>query len=233
MRWSPARLLSALALGAWASLFWYLMITDRTSFYLSPRTDWVVPLGAVLLTAAALGRVLSARVSTADPVTRWDALGIGLVVAPVVVVLALPQGALGSYAASRRSSFVGAGFVSSDEDLASGELSLIDIAGAVRSREGMEALAQRAGSEVSFVGFVTRDDATAADEFMLTRFLISCCVADALSVQIRVVGAPPGQFDEDEWVRVTGTIYPLGQEIAVDATEVVSVPRPKDPYLSP
>jgi putative membrane protein len=233
MRWSPARLLGALALAAWAGLFWFLLITDRTQYYLSPRTDWVVPVGAVILTAAALGRVASARVSIADPLTRWDAVGIGLVAAPVVVVLALPQGALGSYAASRRSSFVGAGFVTSAEDVATGELSLVDVAGAVRSEEGMTALVRRAGTEVSFVGFVVRDAGMPADEFMLTRFMISCCVADALGVQVRVVGAPPGQFEEDDWVQVTGAIYPLGREVAVDASDVVAVHRPKHPYLTP
>jgi uncharacterized repeat protein (TIGR03943 family) len=147
--------------------------------------------------------------------------------------LVLPQASLSSFAASRRSSFVGAGFVASAEDIAAGELSLPDVAGALRTTEGKNALVARAGDEVSFVGFVTRDDGTPADEFTLTRFLISCCVADALSVEVRIVGAAPGQFKEDEWVRVTGELYPLGEEVAVDASEVEKVPRPKKPYLNP
>jgi uncharacterized repeat protein (TIGR03943 family) len=97
----------------------------------------------------------------------------------------------------------------------------------------MKALVQRAGTEVSFVGFVARDSSMPADEFMLSRFLVSCCVADALSIQVRVVGAPPGQFGEDDWVRVTGAMYPLGREVIVDASAVESVPRPKRPYLNP
>jgi len=71
-----------------------------------------------------------------------------------------------------------------------------------------------------------------ADEFVLTRFMISCCVADALSVQVRIVGAPPGKFEEDRWVRVVGTIYPLGQETVVDAARVEGVERPDEPYLN-
>ncbi len=97
----------------------------------------------------------------------------------------------------------------------------------------MKALVQRAGSEVSFVGFVARESGMPADEFMLSRFLVSCCVADALSIQVRIVGAPPGELAEDDWVRVTGALYPLGREVIVDAAEVVSVPRPKRPYLNP
>ena len=72
-----------------------------------------------------------------------------------------------------------------------------------------------------------------ADEFVLTRFLISCCVADALSVEARVVGAPPGKFDNDDWVRVRGNFYPLGNEVIVDSSEITRVPKPKRPYLNP
>jgi hypothetical protein len=34
-------------------------------------------------------------------------------------------------------------------------------------------------------------------------------------------------------VRVTGALYPVEREVIVDASRVVSVPRPKDPYLNP
>ena len=151
---------------------------------------------------------------------------------PVVVLLALPPASLTSFAAGRRSSFVGAGFVASAEDVATGDLSLTDVAGALRSDEAMDALAQRAGEDVTFVGFVNRDAGMPADEFILTRFLISCCVADALSVEVRVAGAPPGELKQDQWVRVEGKLYPLGREVIVDLTEITKVSRPEQPYLS-
>ena len=49
-------------LAAWAGLFWFLWVSGREAFYLSTRTDWVVPIAAVLLTAATVGRLASARV---------------------------------------------------------------------------------------------------------------------------------------------------------------------------
>ena len=231
--WSPLRVLTATALAAWAGLFWFLIAADRTELYLSSRTAWVVPMGAVILTIAALGRLFSARVDYPEPIGRRDTLGLALIILPVVTVLALPPTSLGSFAASRRSSLTSGSFVSSAEDISSGELSLVDVSGATRSREAMRALVQRAGEEVSFTGFVTRDSTTPANEFVLTRFLISCCVADALSAEVRVVGAPPGKFKEDQWVRVEGAMYPLGREVIVDASNVVGVDRPKRPYLNP
>ena len=232
-RWSPLRVMSALVLGAWAALFWFLIASDRTSLYLSSRTAWVVPMGAIVLTIAALGRLASARVSEPEQVTLKQSLGLALIAVPVVTVLALPPTSLGSFAASRRSSLTSGSFVSSAEDISSGELSLVDVSGATRSREAMRALVNRVGEEVSFTGFVTRDDTTPANEFVLTRFLISCCVADALSADVRVVGAPPGKFKEDQWVQVTGAMYPLGREVIVDTQEIVKVDRPEKPYLNP
>jgi uncharacterized repeat protein (TIGR03943 family) len=151
----------------------------------------------------------------------------------VVAVLVLPPAALGSYAASRRSTTSGGFVPASEEQIAEGPLELVDVAASSWSRDAMRALVLRAGSPVNFVGFVTRDSGTPEDEFVLTRFIISCCVADALSVQVRVVGVPPRRFGEDQWVRVQGTFYPVGREMLVDATEVTAVPRPAHPYLNP
>ena len=230
---SPSRVLDCLALGSWTAVFWFLLITDRTSLYLSSRTAWLVPTGAILLTVGFLGRLLFIRSEQPKPITARSAWGIGLIVLPVITVLALPPASLGSYAASRRSTFSSGGIVSSAGDIAEGDLSLMDVAGGLRSREGVDALVERAGEDVDFTGFVTKDPGAPADEFMLTRFLVSCCVADALSVNVRVVGAPPGRFKADEWVRVSGRFYPLGRDVIVDSSDIVKVERPKRPYLSP
>ena len=230
---SPKRIATAAVLGGWAGLFWFLLVSDRTPLYLSSRTAWVVPVGATILTFAFLGRVVSLRSIRPETFTPSEAIGYFVLVLPVIVVLVLPPTALTSFAASRRSSISGAGFVTSADEVATGDLSLADLAGAMRSDEGRAALADRAGDEVSFIGFVARDQGTPADEFTLTRFVVSCCVADALSVQVRVAGAPPGKFAKDQWVRVTGNLYPLAEEAVVDATEIVAVPRPDHPYISP
>lgn len=229
MRVSPSRLAVAVTLGAWAAVFWFLLATGRWALYLSSRTQWVVPLGAIVLTAAALGRALTMRAERPEALGRAQAWGLGVVLIPVVTVLALPPAALGSFAASRRS--VSAGFVSGPTDIGE-KVTLVEVAGAMWSDDVRRELIERAGSSVDFTGIVTRREGMAADEFVLTRFIVSCCVADALSVQVRVVGAPTGKFEEDEWVRVTGRIYPLTEEVVVDAVRVTAVPRPDEPYLS-
>lgn len=230
-RWGSRGLATAAVLGAWAALFWFLLVTGRTSLYLSSRTNWVVPVGAILLTAATIGKVITLRSAEPEPLTRGETWRLALIALPVLTVLALPPAALGSFAASQRS-LTGAGFVSSAGDLSSGTITLADVARANWAPDGMKELAKRAGSEVTFVGIVARRDGMPADEFLLTRFIISCCVADALSVQVRIVGAPPGAFEEDDWVQVTGSIFPVPHEVIVDARSVRAVPRPENPYLS-
>jgi uncharacterized repeat protein (TIGR03943 family) len=153
------------------------------------------------------------------------------VVLPVVVILAMPPAALGSFAASRRS--LASGAVTTAPDLeAGGEVTLASVAAAGWSQDARRSLVARAGSRVTFEGIVARRDGQPSDEFMLTRFIVSCCVADALSVQVRVVGAPPGEFEDDDWVRVSGVFYPLEREVVVDASRIEPIPQPDEPYLN-
>ncbi|MGH2661127.1 MAG: TIGR03943 family putative permease subunit [Actinomycetota bacterium] len=229
--WSSSRVGGAIAIAAWAGLFWFLLLSGRDDLYLSTRTIWVVPIGAVLLTAAALGRLASARVRSPEPMHAREAWIMGLMVVPVVLVLALPPATLGTFSAGKRAGAVG--FAVSVGDAESGPLTLIDVASAQFSKPGELALAKRAGEQVEFVGFVTRYPDTPADEFLLTRFIVTCCVADATIAQVRVVNVSPGRFQTNDWVQVRGPIYPLGHEVIVNASSVEAVPRPDRPYLTP
>src|SRR5207245_10152596 len=66
--WSPSRVAGALLLAAWAGMFWFLFLSGRVNLYLSTRTSWVVPVGAILLTIASIGWLLSAALSGPDRV---------------------------------------------------------------------------------------------------------------------------------------------------------------------
>ena len=231
-RLSPTRVVVGLVLGTWAVVSWYLSLTGKTGMYLSPRTEWVVPIGASILTVAAIGRLLTARTTDPERLTRRDAIGFAVVLLPALAVVVAPPGALGAYAASRES--LSTGYVASSPELSSGPITLTAVAAAKWSKDASKALAKRAGEDVTFDGFVDLRSGMPADEFFLTRFIVSCCAADALAVQVRVIGVPPGKFKEDQWVRASGGIYPLGQQdVVLDASEVISIPEPDDPYLTP
>jgi uncharacterized repeat protein (TIGR03943 family) len=231
-RWSPVRVAGTVVLGAWAALFWFLLTSGRDAFYLSTRTEWVVPVAAVLLTLATLGRLASARAAEPEPLRSRELAVMIAMVVPVLLITILPPATLGSFSAGKRSAVAGVGFSASAGDIATGDLTLVDVATAQTTPEGEQALAKRAGEQVDFVGFVTRYADTPADEFLLTRYVVSCCVADATVAQVRVVNVTPGAFEDNEWVEVTGTIYPIGREVIVNASTIRGVPRPDRPYLS-
>ena len=100
--WSPARVGAGLVIGAWAALFWFVWAAGRTSLYLSTRTAWLIPMGAILMTVAAVGRLASARVKRTEHLGSRETVMFGVIALPVVLLLALPPATLGSYAAGRR-----------------------------------------------------------------------------------------------------------------------------------
>jgi hypothetical protein len=108
------------------------------------------------------------------------------------------------------------GFGSSREEIASGDVTLFDVAGAFRSGEAMRALTARAGRSPSPVS------STAAR---------GCPPRSSSSPASSCPAAPPGRFGQDDWVRVAGALFPLGDEVIVDASDVSSVARPEHPYL--
>lgn len=230
--WSSARLAVAAALGIWAALFWFVMANDRLSFYLASRTYWLATLGAITLTLAAIGRLVTARTSQREPLQRPLLRNLAILVAPALVIALFPPTTLGSFAVGRRSTGIQGVYVSSTvTDIDDGDLSLVDVF-ALTYNDELGRLSDRAGSIASFTGFVSHSSGAGAGEFILNRFMVSCCPGDAVGVRVRIVGGPPEGFKEDQWVRVSGRIYPIGKELVVDATKVTKVARPARPYLS-
>ena len=227
--WSPARVGAGLVIGAWAALFWFVWAAGRTSLYLSTRTAWLIPMGAILMTVAAVGRLASARVERTEHLGSRETVMFGVIALPVVLLLALPPATLGSYAAGRRSNSTG---IAASARIVSGPIDFVDIAAARSVKTAAADLRARAGERVTMDGFVTVDEGD-TDRFQLTRFVITCCVADATVAQVRIVGLPPGNYPTDEWLQVTGAVYPVGREVLVAADTVQQIPVPSEPYLTP
>jgi uncharacterized repeat protein (TIGR03943 family) len=232
-RWDRSRLAAAVVLGSWSALFWFLFLTGRVDLYLGARTSWVVPVGAVLLGGAALGILATASRPRPGVLTRREALVAALLVLPVVLVVASPPATLGTYSAARKAQFSGTGlwtyWGSFNE---TSDITLFFVTAAKYWPDAADLLAKQAGAHVDFVGFVDREPSTPVDEFVLTRFVVTCCVADAAVVTVRVVNVPPGLVKEGEWVEVKGQIYPIGNEIIVTATSITPAPTPDVPYLT-
>ena len=93
------------------------------------------------------------------------------------------------------------------------------------------------GQPVDVIGFVYREPQHAPDEFMLSRFTMSCCVADAFPIGMpaRIEGAD--EVKVGSWLRVQGQLRAANFDgellpvINVDSMEMVE--EPQQPYLYP
>jgi len=81
---------------------------------------------------------------------------------------------------------------------------------------------------VRLTGFVA---GAQAGGFKLARYQIACCAADATPIVMQVVGTSGTPPRDDQWVTVTGTYTPGGDELPkLAATSVVEIQAPEDPY---
>jgi putative membrane protein len=94
-----------------------------------------------------------------------------------------------------------------------------------------------AGQAVKAIGFVYKDERYGKDTFVLTRFTVSCCAADASAVGLLVQSPESTQLTDDTWVEVSGTFVASDQEKwtlpIVAAQTVTRIDIPDQPYLYP
>lgn len=93
------------------------------------------------------------------------------------------------------------------------------------------------GQEAALTGFVYHDARYGEDTFMLARFVVSCCVADATVVGLVVHWPDAPALANDQWVEVKGTFAPgqleKWQAPILAAQTVTPVAIPQQPYLYP
>lgn len=93
------------------------------------------------------------------------------------------------------------------------------------------------GEPADLSGFLYVEPGFADDQFMLARFTISCCVADAGAIGLPVQWAGAQAIAQGQWLRVQGTVR-VGEfrgetTPIVFASTVEPIDVPQNPYLYP
>jgi uncharacterized repeat protein (TIGR03943 family) len=228
-----SRLARLVVVAAWAAFFAALWLSNATGHYLGPRTRWVVPFGAcaLALTAVVYGVSLVRTRRTNRPLTLRETGELLLFVLPLFVVLVVPHGALGSFAASRKGT--GSLFLHASPPVPSSpaDVSFLDI----RVAEGDPDFAADAGIHeglrVRLLGIATHAGDVPPGTFELARFYIACCVADAQPVGVPIDPAGHGRR-AGGWLEVTGTLSRRGKRYVVVADGIRAVRAPAQPYLT-
>ena len=229
---SRVRLLRALGLLGWAAFFDYLWLADAASRYVGERTGWVIPFGAIVLSVTAIGYLATVR--TSHPDGRHPSLkdlgGIVALLAPVLLVIVVPAPSLGALAVSKKSSNRITATAESAEGR-DGALTILDVAAASGSPEFAQVRGIKIGQPVELIGLVSD---SGDGRFTISRFVASCCAADAIPYSVSVL-APDGDggHEPDQWLKVTGTLVAgQGGAFEVSASGVEEIPEPEDQYLT-
>lgn len=174
----------------------------------------------------------------AHPHTHRSPAALLIMIVPFVLGVLVPARPLGASAIDNKglSSVAPLRAASSQAplqlELASTERTVLDWARAFNQASNP---AEYAGEPADVIGFVYHDPRLPEGQFLLGRFTLTCCVADAAAIGVIVDWPEAGQLPTNAWVRVRGTVQPGqldGNRIPrIEAETLEFIPEPAQPYL--
>ncbi|MZQ86702.1 TIGR03943 family protein [Paenibacillus sp. 5J-6] len=93
------------------------------------------------------------------------------------------------------------------------------------------------GKKIELTGFVYREDNMTSNQFVVGRFAVSCCSADATPYGVMIDFPTAATYPKDMWVKVTGTVqngsYNGNDIFVIKATQIDKITAPSSPYVYP
>ncbi|MDF2926115.1 MAG: hypothetical protein K0R57_5029 [Paenibacillaceae bacterium] len=93
------------------------------------------------------------------------------------------------------------------------------------------------GKKVDITGFVYREDDMQDNQFVVSRFAVQCCSADASPFGFMAESSLGKDLKKDTWVKITGilgtTSYGGNEILKIEASKIERIPAPKTPYVFP
>ena len=201
--------LGLLVLMVWAMVFTGLLVSDRFRMYLVPAFKPLLILALVFLSVCFVAKFALGYSHGHDPARGAVWIRIALLVLPLFYLAGGYGESLGSYAFNQRQTMdtLGMSYIlnggpdpADSAELPSGEIVQKDL---LQIAWGNRQLLDR---KILTMGQVTWDQRAPEGYFVLFRFVINCCVADAQPVAFLVRFENQESLVEDGWVEVTGTL---------------------------
>jgi putative membrane protein len=219
--------------------------SGKLYYYIGPRFGWLAALAAGLFVAIAIFYNRAGPLCDDDlhnhqhDHERETPVWILIVVsAPLVLGTLVPARPLGASAVANQGVSMNVAAPSSNAltslTIIPAQRNILDWVRAIGANSDPTALN---GQSVDVVGFVYRDVRFAGEQFMVARFTVACCVADARAMGLVVQVSNARQFETGAWVRVKGAfkdgMLDNSPMPVVVADEIVPVEQPTQPYLYP
>ena len=222
--------------------FIYSIASGNLSNYINQRFAWLsyVAAGLFLLLGVAnavdllLHRDYALLDRSHSPIT-WTVIAI--VAIPLMLGVLVPSRPLGSAAAAGSVSLsLSAASVTKATTFTTDPLkwNVLDWLRAFHMSDDVNSLN---GKQANVIGFVYREGTFPDNEFMIERFAVSCCVADASALGLPVISDKASQYPADTWVQIKGTLkvgkfkgdnWPILQAVSIE-----KIGQPAHPYLYP
>ena len=208
-----------------------LSLTGIHRRYVRPEMGlWLAIAGILVLGVGLATLVRSIRHDQQiDAHDHGEEVGVGwLLLAPIAALLLVAPPSLGSYGVGRNNAVdIRAGVTGFDRLPLNSEpvpMSLLEFGQRAFDRDGVSIT----GVPIVLTGFVADAD---SDGFLLARYQIACCAADAAPVVVQVVDVEGEQPLRDQWVMVTGVVRSGAVDIPeLSAATVLPITPPDDPY---
>ena len=260
-------LLKVGVLAASGLMFYSKITDGTLAFYINQRFAWLSLVAALLFLVLALTvaykliernraapEVVFGEDGTVMPLSsasmnntstthgKTSAVGMLIVAIPAVLGLVMPARPLTASAIESR----GIGFTAPNRpgspasnvtQLERPATTTRNILDWLRTFSISEDLSKFNNQSADVIGFVYKDPRTKENQFWVSRFTVSCCVADAAAIGLLVQSDKVAALKADSWVRVTGKLQ-LGEfngekMPTLIADKIESTPQPNQPYLYP
>jgi uncharacterized repeat protein (TIGR03943 family) len=249
------RVVQGIIFVGWGGFLLHTIVSGKIAFYINQRYIFLVFLGVLAFTCLGLVTLVNAFRSRPPSAGHdlvdhrheqdgskhlfpiFKTLVIGM---PLLIGLMIPARPLGSSAMTNRGVDTATplirkvGGVTTSLTQSTTGRSVLDWVGLFNSASDPAVYKDQAAQ---VTGFVYHDPRLPKNQFFVSRFVITCCVADASALGMLVNWKDASQLTENGWVEVKGSIFvaSMGTQTlpGITAEAVSSIPTPDQPYLFP